>query len=72
MTDANEFILNDSGFDVVILPPQYSDVDQEYRKQLLEYLARLQDSYRKQAEPIIKRLADIDARYAPRAVIAPK
>lgn len=58
-------------FQITKLPPHYSETDQERRAEIMSLLADLQDRHRREIEPLIRALADIDTRYAPRMVIFP-
>lgn len=58
-------------FKVITLPPHYSEADEERRAELMRLLAEMQDRFRRETEPLIRALADIDAHYAPRMVIFP-
>ena len=58
-------------FDVMHLPPNYTDADRAARDEVSEKLNELQREYQDLCAPLVKQLTDIDARYAPRVVLIP-
>lgn len=55
--------------EIVNLPPSYSAVDAQLREFYHQRLAEIERRAREEAEPIMRKLAEIDAHYAPRMVI---
>jgi hypothetical protein len=59
-------------FEVVRLPPNYSDADRTARDDIADKLHRLQRDCQNLCAPLVKRLTEIDSRYAPKVVLIPK
>jgi hypothetical protein len=64
--------LDPNDFDIVRLPPRYSEADEENRKVILEALKQLEEDFRKYAKPYLDQLAGIEERYQPRSMLVKK
>lgn len=59
-------------FEVRHLPPSYSEADRAARDDIADKLHLLQRECQDLCAPLVKRLTEIDARYAPKVVLIPK
>lgn len=59
-------------FEVVTLPPAYSERAMAERERLLIELTAFDEEYRERTRPLYERLAEIEAMHQPRYMLAPK